>query len=92
MAERQEHHSQEAPAEHTGDTRTLRERPETILISPYLTLTEAAAYARCSTRTIQRYVDAGELTRYGHSRRLLIKQEELERHLSPATPKGRASS
>ena len=51
--------------------------------SPYLTLAEAAAFARCSKRTIQRWLDAGTLTRYGYGRRPLVGQEELARLLTP---------
>ncbi len=43
--------------------------------SPYFTLGEAAAYARTSTRTIQRRLKAGELNRYGSSRPLVLKAE-----------------
>lgn len=54
-----------------------------LLVSPFLTLREAAAYARCSPRTIQRRVDAGALTRYGFGRSVLIRRAELELLLSP---------
>ena len=43
--------------------------------SPYFTLGEAAAYARTSTRTIQRRLKAGELKRYGSGRPLVLKTE-----------------
>lgn len=49
--------------------------------SPYLTLHEAAAYARTSPRTIQRRLKAGELKRYGTGRPLVLKTE-LEALLS----------
>lgn len=49
--------------------------------SPYLTLGEAAAYARTSTRTIQRRLKAGDLNRYGSGRPLVLKTE-LEALLS----------
>jgi hypothetical protein len=53
--------------------------------SPYLTLGEAAAYARTSTRTIQRRLKAGELKRYGKSRPLILKTElEMLLGTSPA--------
>ena len=51
--------------------------------SPYLTLHEAALYARCSKRTVQRWLDAGKLTRHGQSRPLVHRQE-LEALLRPA--------
>ncbi len=43
--------------------------------SPYLTLKEAAEYARTSIRTIQRRLKAGELNRYGSGRTLILKAE-----------------
>jgi len=43
--------------------------------SPYLTLNEAATYARMSTRTIQRRLKAGDLNRYGAGRTLILKAE-----------------
>lgn len=49
--------------------------------SPYLTLREAATYARMSIRTIQRRLQAGELNRYGSGRPLVLKTE-LEALLS----------
>ncbi len=52
--------------------------------SPYLTLREAADYARTSRRTIQRRLKAGELNRYGTGHPLVLKTE-LEALLS-ATP------
>jgi excisionase family DNA binding protein len=50
--------------------------------SPYLTLKEAAEYARVSIRTIQRRIEAGELNRYGTGHPL-VHEEELEALLSP---------
>lgn len=51
-------------------------------ISPYLTLKEAALYARCSTRTVQRWLADRKLARCGHGRHLLIRRDELEVFLS----------
>lgn len=51
-------------------------------ISPYLTLKEAALYARCSTRTVQRWLVNKKLKRYGHGRFVLILKAELEALLS----------
>ena len=58
------------------------------MTSPYLTLTEAAAYARCSKRTVQRWLATKQLTRYGPKggSLVLILKAELERLLSPAEP------
>ncbi len=50
--------------------------------SPFLTLSEAAAFARCSKRTIQRWLEANKLSRRGHGRPLIDKSE-LEALLSP---------
>jgi excisionase family DNA binding protein len=55
-------------------------------VSPYFTLREAALYARCSTRTVQRWLDSKKLPRYGHGRHVLIRKDELEALLS--TPQG----
>lgn len=43
--------------------------------SPYLTLTEAAAYARCTKRTIQRWLKGKKLARHGHLCPLIHRQE-----------------
>ena len=58
------------------------------MTSPYLTLAEAAAYARCSKRTVQRWLADKRLTRYGPpgGSIVLILKTELERLLSPAEP------
>ncbi len=50
--------------------------------SPFLTLSEAAAYARCSKRTIQRRIKSGELRSHGLGVRPLIRQEDLDTLLS----------
>jgi excisionase family DNA binding protein len=55
---------------------------EHLTSSPYLTLGEAALYARCSTRTIQRWLSDKKLCRYGHGRLVLIRKDELEALLS----------
>ncbi len=63
--------------------------------SPYFTLREAAAYARTSTRTSQRRLEAGDLNRDGSGRPLIPKAELeadgfLVRSLSPrAAPLGK---
>ncbi len=46
--------------------------------SPYFTLKEAAAYARTSTRTIQRRLENGDLTRYSLGHHPLILKSELD--------------
>jgi excisionase family DNA binding protein len=48
------------------------------MISPYLTKTEAAEYARCSIRTINRALAAGDLPRYGAVNRALFTKEDLD--------------
>lgn len=50
--------------------------------SPYLTLKESALYARCSTRTVQRWLSDKKLGRYGYGRHLLVRKDELETLLS----------
>ncbi len=51
--------------------------------SPFFSLQEAASFARCSTRTVQRWLDSRKLSRHGHGRRLLIRKVELKLLLSP---------
>lgn len=46
--------------------------------SPYATLAEAAVFARCSPRTIRRWIRAGDLARYGHGGKVLVLRAELE--------------
>lgn len=48
----------------------------------YLTLTEAATYARASPRTIRRWVRRGELRRCGPGRHIRIDRDDLVRLLS----------
>lgn len=55
-------------------------------VSPFFTVSEAAAYARCSTRTIRRWMEKRALARYGGGRRLLVLRVELEALL--ASPQG----
>ena len=58
------------------------------MTSPYFTLAEAAAYACCSKRTVQRWLATKQLTRYGTpgGSIVLILKSELEPLLSPAQP------
>ncbi len=49
-----------------------------MLPSPYRKLPEAAAYARISVRTLQRYLKNGSLRRYSFGHRVLIDRNELE--------------
>ena len=56
--------------------------------SPYLTKQEAAAYARCSIRTIERYFVRGILTRHGVGARALIHLDELASALAKKTQAG----
>lgn len=56
--------------------------PDSRLESPYLTKEEAAAYARCSIRTIERYFKRGILTRHGVGARALIHFDELAKALT----------
>lgn len=57
------------------------------LESPFLTLPEAAAYARCSVRTIQRRLETGLLTRHGLGAKPLVRRDELAQLLAPAKRK-----
>lgn len=49
--------------------------------SPYVTIEEAAAYARCNPRTIRRWLDDGKIVRRGAGRRVLIRRDDLARLL-----------
>jgi excisionase family DNA binding protein len=44
----------------------------------YLSIAEAAAFARVSAGTVRRWVRAGELTRHEAGARVLVKRAELE--------------
>lgn len=46
--------------------------------SPYLTIPEAAAYARCKRQRIDDLLSARRLTRYKEGRRTLVRKAELE--------------
>ena len=50
--------------------------------SPYMTLQEAAAWARSDKRTIRRWIEASKLTRYGHGKKVLVRRDQLEALLS----------
>ena len=59
--------------------------------SPYLTIPEAAAYARCKRQRIDDLLSARRLTRYKDGRRTLVLRAELEAHLVSTTGPGRPS-
>lgn len=45
--------------------------------TPYMTVSEAAAYARVTPRTVRRHISDGTLTRHNFGGRLLIDLREL---------------
>jgi excisionase family DNA binding protein len=53
-------------------------------MSPYMTRVEAAAYARVSTRTLDRWLADPDvpLRKYGTSRAIRIRREELDAWLA----------
>jgi excisionase family DNA binding protein len=53
--------------------------------SPYLTIPEAAAYARCKRQRIDDLLSARRLTRHKEGRRTLILRAELQAHLAATT-------
>jgi len=59
--------------------------------SPYLTIPEAAAYARCKRQRIDDLLSARRLTRHKDGRRTLVLRTELEAHLVSTTGPGRPS-
>jgi excisionase family DNA binding protein len=53
--------------------------------SPWLTVDEAAEYARLSTRTLERLLARGRLRSASVGRRRLLHRDELDRYLQAAT-------
>jgi excisionase family DNA binding protein len=51
-------------------------------VSPYMTVAEAAAYARCKRQRIYDLLSSRRLTRYKDGSRALILRAELEAHLA----------
>lgn len=50
--------------------------------SGFMSVAEAAAFARVTPYTIRRWVKRGELTRHEAGSRVLVKRDELERLLT----------
>jgi len=59
--------------------------------SPYLTIPEAAAYARCKRQRIDDLLSARRLRRYKDGRRTLIIRAELDVYLAGQTPSPRGT-
>lgn len=55
--------------------------------SPYLTVDEAAEYARCSRQRIYDLRSDGRLTRFKDGTRVLVLREELDRYLEGGCPR-----
>jgi excisionase family DNA binding protein len=53
--------------------------------SPFLTIPEAAAYARCKRQRIDDLLSRRRLTRYKDGRRTLVSRAELEAYLAATT-------
>lgn len=53
--------------------------------SPYMTVAEAAAYARCKRQRIYDLVSARRLTRYRDGSRVLVRRDELDGYLAEAS-------
>jgi excisionase family DNA binding protein len=63
------------------------ERSRATVVSPYLTVAEAAEYLRCSRQRIYDLLSARRLSRHHDGRRVLIACTDLEEYLSgPAGP------
>lgn len=56
-----------------------RAKPANDAPSDYLSIAEAAAFARVAPGTVRRWVRTGELTRHEAGSRVLVKRDELER-------------
>lgn len=54
--------------------------------SPYMTIPEAAEYARCRRQRIDDLLSSGRLTRYKDGRRTLVSRAELEARLNSRGP------
>jgi excisionase family DNA binding protein len=52
-------------------------------VSPFVTVTEAAAYLRCDRQRIDDLLSARRLRRFKDGRRTLVARDELERYVSP---------
>jgi excisionase family DNA binding protein len=50
--------------------------------SPYLTVTEAASYLRCSPQRIYDLLSARRLTRHKDGRRVLVARADLDAHVT----------
>jgi excisionase family DNA binding protein len=61
-------------------------QPDLPLESPYLTVPEAAAYARCKRQRIDDLLSSHRLTRYKEGRRTLVLKAELEARLQGRQP------
>jgi excisionase family DNA binding protein len=60
--------------------------------SPFLTIPEAAVYARCKRQRIDDLLSARRLTRYKDGRRTLVSRTELDAHLAAVSgPRSRAA-
>jgi excisionase family DNA binding protein len=74
-------------------------RESTSPVSPYLSVGEAAEYARCSRQRIYDLLSSGRLTRHKDGSRVLVERAELDRYLAgdgrngvaPVLPPGRRS-
>jgi hypothetical protein len=66
-----------------GDARRPQALPPENLSEEYLTRKEAAKIAKCTVRTLKRYIDTGDLRPCGR-RRELITRVELDRFLKAA--------
>jgi len=58
-----------------------RERDLTPLISPYMTIPEAAEYLRCRRQRIDDLLSSGRLTRIKEGRRTLVLRQEVMAYL-----------
>lgn len=64
---------------------TQLDQPGAAKVSPFLTIAEAAEYARCKRQRIDDLLSARRLTRYKDGRRTLISRAELDAHLAATT-------
>ena len=61
------------------------EQEHTAAQSPFMTVAEAAAYARCKPQRIYDLLSSRRLTRHKDGARTLIQRAELDAHLAPTS-------
>ena len=61
------------------------DQPAPAAVSPFMTIAEAAEYARCKRQRIDDLLSARRLTRFKDGRRTLVSRAELDQYLAATT-------